>query len=468
MSGWRSGRRSGVAVRGGLLRHAIAVCLLGCVCVATATADERAGAGTRFDFDALPLSRDWTVAGPIRAARGKLPEAAPEGLKEGTGPRGEAVLLEADGPAMFYTKPKVVAADWGPNEEIAFWLHSPGEKLAIEVRAIEADAKARFWRKVEVDHKGWKEVRLPLAWFRDSDGRVPHWSQIAHLGFYLRGKGKIALDEIRLIDADSKVGATRTVDVLLPMAFPDTAKEKVRVKSSARVSVVTNAEALDIDALAAHLEKVADAVDADWAFLPKDRPPGVLFVFATENEYRAFVPRFAQKLGGEAARPASGGFTTQGIATSSWDAEKGSLRPVYCHEFVHSYLSPRLSLANRGEWFHEGIATWYQLTFHPQENFGELVRTELGRGEGPPSFDTLANGERIRQTAYWQAGTAVGALLSAPEYRARLPKLVEGFASSASTKITPHWELALDTDEEAFRAKWRRFVTERYVDVGKK
>jgi hypothetical protein len=432
-----------------------------------AHADETAGGATRFDFESSALGKHWTAAGRIRVVRAELPEAAPAGLKEGEGPSGHAVTLDAEGPGMLYTKAGAVAGDWQASEEVAFWLYASGkeETPVIEVRAIEADAKARFWRKFEVDHRGWKEIRLPMAWFRESDGRMPQWSRIAHLGFYLRGKGSIALDDIRLVDADPKAGAERTVDDVLPLAFPAAAKDKVRVKRSDRAVVATNAEQLDLDALAAHLEKVADAIDEDFAFLPKDGPPGVLFVFAADDEYRAFVPRFAQRLGGETPRPGSDGFTTHGVAASSWDAEKGSLRPVYCHEFVHSYLGPRLLLANKGEWFHEGAASWYQLRFHPQTNFTDLVRRELARGEGPPSFDAIGDGEKLPMPRYWQAATAIGLLVSDEHHRKRLPKLVEGFQQSASTKITPHWQSALDTTEEAFRGQWRAFLAKQYLDA---
>lgn len=458
--------RSGMAVRYAIALLAVALALSQS---ATAAADEHAGGATQFDFDSAPLGQQWTAAGRIRVVRGDLPEAPPAGLADNQGPRGQAALLEADGPAMFYTKPRAVAADWRSCEEIAFWLYASGKDDApvIEVRAIEADAKARYWRKVEIDHRGWKEIRLPLIWFRAGDGRKPQWSRVAHLGFYLRGKGKIALDDIRLVDADPKAGAERTVDDVLPLAFPDSPKDEVRVKRTDRVIVATNAGKLDIDAVSAHLEKVADAIDEDFAFLPKDRPPGVLLVFAADDEYRSFVPRLAERLGGEAARPASDGFTTEGVAASSWDAEKGSLRPVYCHEFVHSYLGPRLLLANKGEWFHEGIASWYQLKFHPQANFADLVRRELARGDGPPSFDDVGDGEKLPTTRYWQAATAVELMLNDEKLQRRLPKLVEAFQTSASTRITPHWQSALDTTEEAFRAQWRTFLAERYLDDAK-
>ncbi|MDQ3621808.1 MAG: hypothetical protein M3463_04865 [Verrucomicrobiota bacterium] len=173
----------------------------------------------------------------------------------------------------------------------------------------------------------------------------------------------------------------------------------------------------------------------DLPFLEESSDLAPLLVFSSRDAYRAFPARLAAKLNAEATVPRAGGFTVFGIATSFWDPEQGSLRPVYTHEFVHALLSDRLRLDNRGEWLHEGLASRYQLRFHPQENFGAIVADGLAAASRRLPLERLCDGQPIPSNRYWQALTVAGMLLQQEKYAPRAGRLFK----RCETPARPAW-----------------------------
>lgn len=429
--------------------------------VASAGAEER----VLFDFEMGSLGEQWAAQGPVAVARQPLP-APVDVAGPGAVPTGQAIRLRVQGEAAFLTRRgQLPPLDFPTTRSVAFWVYrAPGtaEPTTLELQCYEPDNKTRFWRKLVLDHTGWKRVEAPLRWMRWSEGRVPRWDQVDRLVFYFRGAADLWIDTITVDTGTPEAGAEWTVDELAAVAFPHLKPSEVRRAASGPALVLTDALQLDAPQLAAHLAKVAAAVNEEFAFLPAPARPAPLVVFAAEADYREFPPRLAQVLGGEGAPARSGGFTAHGIAMSSWSDEYGTLRPVYAHEFVHALLDDRLLLGNQGEWLHEGLAVRYQLRFHPQADFAALVRQGLAQAEFRDPLEDLADGEPIALDRYWQAATLVGLLIDSPQYRPRLPALVRAFQAAGSSRLAPHVETVLETDFARLWTDWEAYCRQTY------
>src|SRR5690606_13700444 len=220
----------------------------------------------------------------------------------------------------------------------------------------------------------WKKFSLPLRYFRWSDGRIPRWDRIATWGFWFRDGAQVQIDDVVLLRQDDPDSALLQPADYRALAFPDSKEADVRILERDRLLLATNARALDLEKLAAHLALVDRQLHDDFPHLDDAPWPATLLVFETREQFQAFTPRFAQRMQSEAAPPRSGGYTVRGISTSYWDETLGTLRPVYTHEFIHSALARGMGLQNKNEWLQEGLATHYQLRFHPQKNFNAIVR----------------------------------------------------------------------------------------------
>ena len=134
------------------------------------------------------------------------------------------------------------------------------------------------------------------------------------------------------------------------------------------------------------------------------------------------------------ARATSDGYTLFGVATT-WIKELEKIRPVMTHEYVHSLALSILHLPNRSEWFHEGLATQFQLKFHPQKNFPGIVRDGIGKPGHRTPLKELCSGKAIPLNRYWQAATLLEMLRSGKKYRDAVPKMIEAFQAAGSTRL---------------------------------
>jgi hypothetical protein len=195
-------------------------------------------------------------------------------------------------------------------------------------------------------------------------------------------------------------------------------------------------------------------------FLQEYARPATLLVFRTEAQYAAFTPRLGLRYQATAPRPQSGGYTILGNATSYWDELQVTLRPVYTHEFVHSVLTRGAALGNSGEWLQEGLAVHYQLKYHPQANFREIVARGIANADQHLPLEELTNGRPIQANRYWQAATLAHMLMADGKYREQFPRLMTEFAAAGSTELAPQREKILKVIWEELTADWKRHCEE--------
>ena len=403
----------------------------------------------------------------VTAVTAELPAQA-EG--QGAKPEGTALHVTAPAAGGVAIGCDDFPRDWRRFAAVRFWVYRD-EKYAdsttvIEFRAVEKDGQARFWRKLDLTHTGWKQIELPLAWFRWGDDRVPRWDRIERVVIFTRSVGEFWIDAVRLVEGADDRAAELSLEQLREAAFPGIPAHKLTLIRRPAVELLSDAPALDGKALADHLEKVAAAVAKDFAFLETPLPPGMLLVFGTPEDYRGFVPRLGKRWNAEAPAPTSGGFTTQAIALSSWSETHGTLRPVFAHEYVHSLLSRALLLPNKGEWLHEGLANMYQLRFHPQENLPAIIRDGVADPQKHLPLAKLCNGQAIPLNRYWQAVTVAELLLREPKYQTHLGKLIAAFQKDGSTRLEPHLTI-LETDWQSLEQDWRAYCKKTYDNAQK-
>lgn len=421
----------------------------------------------RLDFEAPGLSQQWAAAGGLRAER----LAVPEPPSDAGGPQGFALRVAIEKPGAIYTKPAVLPTDWRPYRAWSAWIYRSAEEAkahptsTFEVRAVEDDGRANYWRKVEVSHTGWKLVELPLPWFRTSDGRLPRWNHIARLVLASQTPIDLVFDDIRLIKGDRPRAAELTPEILTAFAFPAEGP-RARTASARRVFIATTADELDLDVLAPHLEKVAAAVYEQLPFVSEPTQPGILLVFRTRDEYRDFVVRLARQFGGVADRPSADGFTVQAIASSYWEPRLGTLRPVYTHEFTHALVEQALLLRCKGEWFHEGLANSFQIRFHPQKNIDKSIIEWLDSSNSRSPLADVCSGKPVPIERYWQTLTVAQMLFSEEKYRAKLPDLVKVMQATGSTDLEPPLKSLWNSDWEAFTSDWEAFCRRKYQPAG--
>jgi hypothetical protein len=398
------------------------------------------------------------------------PEATPEA--EGPVPTGRAVRLSGPKGGGFISKSTALSElDWRKTRTLLFWVHRSDAEaqtnptVSLDVLLLDDDRKTWFWRKVDLSHSGWKKLELPLAWFRWSEGRIPRWDQVRRIAFLLRTPAELTIDTVWAEPAETSRGDFPAADLIAPIAFPPSDKPdkpQVRMLETRDVQLLTSVPELDLERLAGHLASVAQQVRRELPFLPElDRGP-LLVIFPTREEYRQFVPRYVKQLNSVAELPGSAGLTIEGLSTSSWDAQFGTLRPVYTHEYVHGFLCHTLRLPSQGDWLHEGLASHFQLTFHPQDNFSELVQAGLKHPKWHDPLKDLCSGKRIADSRYWQAATLCRMLLTEERFRDGLPKLIDRLHESKTTDLSPHLEAVWKTDFDQLTDAWRAFCGREY------
>ncbi|MCA9268039.1 MAG: hypothetical protein KDA41_06190, partial [Planctomycetales bacterium] len=155
------------------LRYAAALwatCLLAAA-AAPLPAQQR-GPQTLFDFERQKLSVDWSAVGRVQAERLPLPA---EAVSADAPVAGHAMRVATGGAAGVFVRPGRTSLPWQNVESVSFWIYrSPEEsrqraKSELELHFYEADGAARFWKKIDLDHAGWKECRVPLKWMRWGD-----------------------------------------------------------------------------------------------------------------------------------------------------------------------------------------------------------------------------------------------------------------------------------------------------------
>lgn len=376
----------------------------------------------------------------------------------------QVLRLTIHTPSFLYTKDGSLPSPLDEYDSLAFWAYrDPApEPTILELQLLETDGKAKFWRRLDLTHTGWKLIEVPLRYMRRSDTRTPRWDRVRRVGFYFRHPATLSLAQLTFTKGPHR--AHLTADELAAIAFPNTPRNQLKIVDKPDLLLLTDATQLDTTLLSERLTEINRCLRHDLPFLNGPDGQPTLLIFATENAYREFTPRFAAKLGGVADKPTSGGYTIQAIATSSWDPNKGTLRPVYSHEYVHAWLDRVAGLpSGAGDWVQEGFANHYQIRFHPQNDLPNLIRASIADPQQYLPLQQLCSGKRIPMNRYWQALTVVRFLLEKTSYQQYLPALFEAFHKNASTDLSPHIETVLHTNWDTFTRDWLQFCRDTYA-----
>lgn len=105
----------------------------------------------------------------------------------------------------------------------------------------------------------------------------------------------------------------------------------------------------------------------------------------------------------------------------------------------------------------------YQLRFHPQANFSEIVRGGLEQESHRTSLAELCSGQPLASDRYWQATTVVEFRVDSERYVEQSVALIRAMQSSGSTDLGPLLNSLLETSWESFEADWRAFCAKRYA-----
>ncbi len=419
------------------------------------------------DFEKPGLGSQFAAVRQIQVAREPVAGEPPA-----KGPSGFAAHVTTDGNAGLFSKPGEIKRDLLNASDLELWIYRSPEEAkrgtdVIEIRFIEADGRASFLTKLELTHDGWRKLTVPLRWFRWGEGRVPQWDKIERWGIWFRDAAELQIDDVALMRQEDPDIALLQANDYRKIAFPGLPADESRLIDRQQILLLTDAKALDAEQLLAHLQQVKTQVERELQ-VPSEFPePAALVVFETRKSYAAFTPRLAKQLHAVADEPRSDGFTIQGIATSYYDAELGTLRPVYTHEFVHTLLSRGWRLQNHGEWLQEGLAVTYQLRFHPQKDFRQIVATGIASPENHLPLEELTNGERIPMNRYWQAATFTEMLATDKKYAPKFKALIAALAQSGATALAPHREKMLGVSWETLTNDWKVFCSERYAPEGR-
>jgi hypothetical protein len=407
------------------------------------------GVTTLESFEGKDAAERWTTHQGAKIAI--------ESESIGGSPRDHFLVMRTAKSGIAATGAQSVPADWSSIESLAFRARTKGRSGPLEVEAwvLEADKKTKFWRRFRIEGTEWTEFDLPLRFFRAGSGRLPDFRAIDRIAFYSRDEGEFALDDIELRDDPAGPGADVQLDELCAIAFAGRASRSVVRRT---VEVASDHPEIDLEALATHLERVVERVAEAVALVPQEARKPRLLVFASEGDYRSFPKRFAAHLASNGPEPKSDGFTIAGIATSSWSGGHPALRPVFTHEIVHSTISRWGYLENSREWVQEGIASWLQLEFHPQADFGSVVAKGLAEASRRLPIARLTDGSAIPTDRYWQAATLIEYLAQRP---GRLPAMLDAFRTAGSTALEPLCESLTGADLAGLEAEWMSWCAER-------
>lgn len=380
-------------------------------------------------------------------------------------PTGKACRISSGGPGGAALSSERWPTDWRSSAALCLWVfRQPTDERpeTIELRCVEEDGRAHFWRKIELRHSGWKLIEVPLSAMRWGDQRAPRWDKVKNMVLFVRQPSELWIDSLWLSAGANNEAAELAGERLARLAFPRSDASQVAVVRREQVELISDCSKIDANKLADHLQSVAETVLKQLALPKQEGLRGTLIVFDRDPDYRQFVPRLGAYWNAQAAEPQSGGFTVQAIATAAYSEQHGTLRPVFTHEFIHSLLARALHISNRGEWLHEGLANYYQLRFHPQENIAEIVRSGVEDPSSHLPLEKLCDGKPIPMNRYWQAMTVAEMLLTDEAYRASLPRLLEAFGTDGSTDLGPRLKL-LGKDWTAFTADWKQFCLRHYA-----
>ena len=431
----------------------------------TATAPATAPAGRiryRQDFDGGgKLSALFSASGPIAIYRRDVP-----GADNVDGVKGKGLCLQATGPAHLVARPIPRLGDITDCDRVEMCIRGEGAAIrpvTIEFRWYTSDPNGRFWRKITINSDKWQKLSLPLRFFRESGRRVPRWSDVTRYGIYLRGQGKVWVDDIRLVRGKHARAALLGMDELATIAFGPNARVRVIARKGLPFRVLATSDKVPEKSLLAELEKMHNNVRRDFPAWPEPTDPVPLVIFATRKDYQDFWTRLAAKYNSEIVPPKSGGFCALGVATTFLPDDPTKLRPVFVHETAHALIRRMGQLGNIGEWAQEGLATRYQLAYSNQD-IAPIVRAALKNPRYLWPLKVLLSGRRLPTGRYWQAATFLDWALADPARAKALRGALAEALAQGSTDLRPVAKKHFGNNLDALETEWLVWLNCAYPD----
>lgn len=160
----------------------------------------------------------------------------------------------------------------------------------MEVQWLEGDARAKFWRRVDLDSTYETVVVVPLRFMRGDGERSPRWDRIRHLAICFRTSGTFRLDSFGF---RSQPGATAELspEELASIAFPRCTVRSVR---KSEMVIMTDRAEPDLSELEQQLNKSVQQARRDMPFLGQPSAVPVLLGVCWQGRLRAIPIPFWQ------------------------------------------------------------------------------------------------------------------------------------------------------------------------------
>ena len=178
-------------------------------------------------FEQRSLSKRWSIAGKLDVSRiSNQNTDFPLELRRNR----YAARIQTEGKSGFYTTTLRLPRKWQDVNEISFWAfrslrnRTTDSVPTLEIRFLESDGLAQFWKRFKIDHIGWKQYRTTLRWMRWGEKRIPKWSQINRIAFWFRDPTDILIDEITVESIPRKQQSTARVLEGTFRTFPEKAE----------------------------------------------------------------------------------------------------------------------------------------------------------------------------------------------------------------------------------------------------
>lgn len=378
------------------------------------------------NFDQTSLKEKWTAIGKIRASTQKF-----DG--DFAGATGNICTVVAEAETTFAVlPPKNVAAE-NRFDTLRFSVRaaeaSSAKPQLFTVRFYSTERRAYRWRNVAIEKAEWQTIELPLEFFPHSRAATVPWNEAVRCAFYFPEGGTFEFDSIELVDREG-VDSQLDIREISEFAFGNRSES---TKGGGFV-VISDAKPLEREKLATELQKMSERISSDLSLQEIDNIQVPLLIFSEEKQYREFFPKLGKALGAQLAPPQSDGFAAHDIAASFYDPNKGSLRPVFAHESVHSFLSQAFGISNSGEWLQEGFANYYQMIWM-NESFESMAAQMVKRN--PPKLKELLSGEPIGIPNYPWALMFVKWQIEDPVRKERFLNEIKAMKKNASTNFEP-------------------------------
>lgn len=380
-------------------------------------------------------------------------------------PHGRGLKLAADPQTPFGSMSRTVDVhDWRAFRAFSMRVRVETSD-AIELRLMLDDSRrgARLVRRFTIEPGDWRDVVVPLKDFRgDGKDQAGTFAQLDRLVIQWIGlvdviKDAVTIDDLALLPGDRGVlSCCMTPEDVQRLAFPDAKSRRLESEHFLLVDDVPALVDADAKKLLAHLEEGLALMGERYGVTGGlgDKVPFVLF--ATRDEYTAFVPRLGERFGATVTPPKADGFSILGMGMGWFDPKQGWDRPVFVHEGLHGAIHRLLAVGSNGNLVQEGLAAAVQARLHP----GSLDRKELAesfakRGDWlVPWADCFAE-PRVPLNRYPQLLSIMDLL--AEKHRDALPKvwdavraLREPLHKSAPEAIAK----ALGTDAAKLEEEW--------------